>query len=211
VVTRTYTTHWDITGKSGGQDDIIIFARDIVPAVLANNALEDGMFPSNGVLATIEIKSRCTKSDYISFLNKCQKMIEVSFVQNPELKQIQDNNQFLYNKILASSEPMVYNYFISLSGKFSPKSDIIEKNGDTNYVGFCNLASVFFARLAGQEQPTFFSIECNSDYERLAYFVAVVTETAVKERIRRTGGHAFLTYESGVGNFIALPKKLLEK
>src|SRR5690606_17586807 len=48
--------------RESTQDDIVIFDRSLVPNVLASNKAPEGVFPIDGVLARIEVKSTLTRS-----------------------------------------------------------------------------------------------------------------------------------------------------
>jgi hypothetical protein len=48
--------------RDSTQDDIVVFDKSLVPPVLASSTVLEGVFPLDGVLARIEVKSTLTKS-----------------------------------------------------------------------------------------------------------------------------------------------------
>src|SRR5437763_1026694 len=49
--------------REATQEDIVIFDQSIVPAVLAHAGAMEGVFPMDGVLARVEVKSTLTRAE----------------------------------------------------------------------------------------------------------------------------------------------------
>lgn len=55
--------------RKATQEDIVIFDRSLVPPVLVSHGTQEGMFPAEGVLCRVEVKSRLTASELRSAID----------------------------------------------------------------------------------------------------------------------------------------------
>ena len=61
------------------QNDVVVYDRSLVPPVLASESTPDGVFPSNGVLVRIEVKSTLTRGDLEGFVASSQRIARLRF------------------------------------------------------------------------------------------------------------------------------------
>lgn len=65
--------------REATQEDVVIFDRSIVPAVLAHPTAMEGVFPLDGVLARVEVKSRLTRSELEKAVKAAAEIFEMKF------------------------------------------------------------------------------------------------------------------------------------
>jgi hypothetical protein len=65
--------------RESTQDDIVIFDRAIVPAVFAHPSAPEGVFPYDGVLARVEVKSRLTRPELLKAAAAARDVVDMKF------------------------------------------------------------------------------------------------------------------------------------
>jgi len=65
--------------REATQEDIVIFDRSLVPAVFAHNSAMEGVFPFDGVLSRVEVKSILTRADLRRAVLASKEIYEMHF------------------------------------------------------------------------------------------------------------------------------------
>jgi hypothetical protein len=71
--------------REATQEDIVIFDRALVPAVLAHTSAMEGVFPFDGVLARVEVKSLLTRGELEKAVRAAKEIHEMKFCGPPDL------------------------------------------------------------------------------------------------------------------------------
>jgi len=69
--------------RESTQEDIVVFDRSLIPAVLAHPSAAEGVFPVDGVLMRIEVKSMLTRGELRSALLAAKEIYEMQFSGQP--------------------------------------------------------------------------------------------------------------------------------
>ena len=81
-----------------GEDDIIIYDKEITPPIKMYSKSTNGIFHYNGVLARIEVKSSLEEKDYTQFINRSKNLtkFKVDF-RKPRMIEGAYNHLFAYD------------------------------------------------------------------------------------------------------------------
>jgi hypothetical protein len=69
--------------REATQEDVVIFDRSIVPSVLAHASAMEGVFPMDGVLARVEVKTTLTKAELRNAVLAAKEIYEMKFCGLP--------------------------------------------------------------------------------------------------------------------------------
>jgi hypothetical protein len=73
---------WD-RQREATQEDVVVFDRSIVPAVLAHATAMEGVFPLDGVLARVEVKSRLDQGEVKKAVKAAAEIYRMRFAGPP--------------------------------------------------------------------------------------------------------------------------------
>jgi hypothetical protein len=65
--------------RESTQEDIVVFDRSVVPGVLAHSSAAEGVFPIDGVLARVEVKSTLTRGELRKAVLAAKAIYEMNF------------------------------------------------------------------------------------------------------------------------------------
>ncbi len=186
----------------GTQDDIIIYDRSLMPPILAGEQGEEGVFLFNSVLARVEVKTTLDAGGIKSFAKTAVELSNTRFVGLPGTKKRPDVYPCL-NFLVAFGSDLKTGpdeEFERFKGYFERTAGY--RPGRVSLV--CVLGKGFW-RLGMDESETLFWERLRSDdeSEQLLQLVAMMSSSAVNERIKRTGRDPFQTLENGIGLYIA--------
>jgi hypothetical protein len=69
--------------RQSTQEDIVLFDQSLVPSIVASTHAPDGIFPLNGVLARVEVKSVLTKTNLRDAVLAASEIMPMKFAGRP--------------------------------------------------------------------------------------------------------------------------------
>jgi len=193
--------------RESTQEDIVVFDRSLVPAVLAHPTALEGVFPVDGVLMRIEVKSSLTRAELRSAVMAAAEIYDMQFS-------------------IASSTPSVlpisavFAYASDLQGDGDSELrrllDVVEECG-LHYSGACHglpgpigalcvvgRGAWGFGQLPGEEAACWSHAVMRDAHDEIIHFIGAASNTCFGVHGNREGRGEYRDRPAGggIGNFI---------
>lgn len=191
--------------RESTQDDIIIFDKSLVPSVLASTGAPDGVFPLDGVLARIEVKSTLTRSalkDAIVAANEINKMEFAG--SSPGVFPLPINLVFAYKSDLKGNSIDELYRMLDLSKELGLHYSGACPELPSPISGLCVCNRGFWAYGNSDTIKTTSYLEAiiQQPYDELVMFVGAVSNSCFNNHIARQGRDPQKAVEGGIGRYI---------
>ncbi len=183
-----------------GEDDVILYDKEITPAIKICSRGTNGVYHYNGVLGRIEVKSSLEAEDYLQFVKRSQAVAQFRVDVRSEPKGIEG----------------AYNYLFGYDSRAKDKHEIMrfyeacQKSGMDPVSGKVSIICVLgkgIYRLHHDGRRGFW--QCaradETKAQQLVRFVAMVSEMSLQLHIKRIGRIVKDSLEISIGNFLWEP------
>ncbi len=183
-----------------GADDVILYDREITPAIKMYFGGTNGVYHYNGVLGRIEVKSSLEAEDYLQFVKRSQAVAQFKVDVRSQPKGIEGAHNYLFgydsrardkNEIMRFYEACQRSGMDPVSGKVS----IICVLGKGIYRPHNDGIRRFWQVARAEE----------TNAQQLVRFVAMVSEMSLRQHINRIGRMVEDSLEISIGNFLWEP------
>ena len=188
---------WTNTFRSKTQEDILLIDRSISPAVLLKHSAQEGVFLRNSVLARIEVKSTLTAAHVTEFNQSCLEYHGLNLDLNAEqaeagkMPKISEINILFGFKSSASAATLLSWFNHTLDGTISVVC--VPEYGLWKISKPPSGSVLEWLEYTCQTQT--------QEAERLAAFVALVSNIAFAQHLAYQGRDPLSSLEGGVGQY----------
>jgi len=184
-----------------GEDDVILYDREITPPIRMYSGSTNGVYHFNGVLGRIEVKSSLEARDYIQFIERCQTVMQFRVDVRKELTGGIDG---------------AYHYLLGYDSRAQKKPEIerfyeaCENIGANPVSGIATVICVLgkgVYRLWKDGDRKFWqkARADDSPARQLVRFVSMVSEISLRLHIVRVGRKIEDSLEISIGNYLWNP------
>ncbi len=185
-----------------GEDDVILYDREITPPIKMCHDSTNGIYHFNGVLGRIEVKSCLEASDYTQFVRRSRAVTQFRVDVRQELTgRIDGAYNYLFGYDSASRSKSEIRRFSEASAKeqIDPLSGIASV--------LCVLGKGIY-RLQGDNSCIFWQVARADDSpaRQLVRFMSMVSEMSLRLHVLRVGRRIEDSLEISMGNYLWDPK-----
>jgi hypothetical protein len=194
------------TKFDGIQYDIIVTDNHIMPSILINQQISEGVYLTNSVLAQIEVKSVVNKREINDFCIKSSASVEKGFVKKGNESHIGK----YFNNIDAP-----YNFFVGLESDINSiesegkrlNDAVIKNNAVLKVQGIC-IPDLGFWAMQDATNPRLKRYKSSIPSENLAAFVALMTNSIMEAHLKRFGIDPERSVAAGIGLFCPIGEEM---
>ena len=185
-----------------GEDDVILYDREITPPIKMYSGSTNGVYHFNGVLGRIEVKSSLEASDYTQFVQRSQALTQFRVdVRREPARRIDAAYNYLlgYDSVARSKSEIERFYEACARDQIDPLSGIATV--------LCVLGKGIY-RLQSDNDRRFWQVARADDSaaRQLVRFVSMVSEMSLRLHIVRVGRKIEDSLEISIGNYLWDPK-----
>jgi len=184
-----------------GEDDIILYDREITPPIKMYSKSTNGIFHFNGVLGRIEVKSSLEASDYLQFVERSQIVAKFKVDVRTPTNKIDGAYNFLFgydSRAHTKSEIMRF-YEACEKSRVDPVSGVVSL--------ICVLGKGIYRLFNDQNRKFWQMAEADDAPDRqLVRFVSIVSEMCLRLHIARIGRRVEDSLEISIGNYLWEPQ-----
>jgi len=188
--------------RYAGEDDVILYDREITPPIKMYSGSTNGVYHFNGVLGRIEVKSSLEASDYTQFIQRSHAVMQFRVdVRREPTEKLDGAYHYLFGyDSVARSKPEIERFY-----------EACEKDRIDPLSGIATLLCVLgkgIYRLYGDSGRRFWQVARADDSpaRQLVRFVSMVSEMSLRMHIIRTGRKVEDSLEISVGNYLWDPQ-----
>jgi hypothetical protein len=186
------------------QDDLIIFDRTLMPPILIEETISEGIFVNNGVLLRIEVKSKINAAEVKSFAAATRDFTEIGPVLRPGLKISDDTTCARPPQISQRSALLAFDSDVRV-----PENEIRRYSSALSDQKAASILCVLGVGLwmlrKSRDDGSIRWHRLRSDQEQkeqqLACFTAIVSTTVSGAHCERSGINPNSTLSEGIGLF----------
>jgi hypothetical protein len=188
--------------RESTQDDIVIFDRSIVPAVFAHASAPEGVFPYDGVLARVEVKSRLTRPELRKAAAAARDVVDMKFCRGyaPHLSWPRPiSTIFAFDSDLLGPVDDELARLISVSQELPACDDI-----PSPITALCVVGRGCWL-YGGEEHATagnWLKAKLVAPHDEILFFVGAISNSCYSIHMKRAGIDPKKSTGGGIGNFI---------
>ncbi len=192
--------------RNSTQEDIILFDRSLMPSVLVSTHAPEGIFPLNGVLGRVEVKSKLTKAELRSAVSAAAEIFCMKFagVSGP-IWPLPANLIFAYDTDLQPGGDPIQELkrLVEVSLELGLYFNGVCPDNPGPISGLCVVERgcwVFGA--VRDDEAKWIQAKRSTEYEEILLFVGALSNSCFNFHVRRQGRDPKMALEGGIGNFI---------
>jgi hypothetical protein len=188
--------------RESTQDDIVIFDRSIVPAVFAHSSAPEGVFPYDGVLGRVEVKSRLTRAELRNAAAAAREIVDMKFCsdQGPHLSWPRPvSTIFAFASDLSGPAEDELARMISVFQDLPPCGEI---PGPIAALCVAGRGCWVYGGRGHNPAGNWLQARLVAPHDEILFFVGAISNSCYSIHSRRTGIDPEKGVGGGIGNFI---------
>lgn len=188
--------------REATQEDIVVFDRSLVPPVLAHASALEGVFPVDGVLARVEVKSTLTREEVRKSVLAAKEIYEMQYADGPASvlpisaifafsSDLKGNPVDELSRLLGVAEEHGLHYRLPCKDVPGPISAIcVAGRGAWSFAG------------TGKKDARWIQAKTDKPHEEILHFVGTISNSCFAVGADRRGLGEIKGNAGGIGRFV---------